>query len=284
MQVGYSLRLVILDGRSRVPFFDLKFTTSHAYMKHLQTWKIKDLAMLALALLATMAVGVGCQSPDVTPGSAQIESLAMRAHQTGDARSERRLIDLAAQGLPVAQRELGLLFEPRPKQRNDALQLFESAARAGDSDAAFELGEMLRIGVMGVPAATDKAWPWYKIAAQQKHAKAALVLGMLYKNGDGVPRDAVEGAKWLTLASDLGNAHAMFLLAHLYREGSGVMQDEAKARVLLEEAAEHEYPPAIQELAMTVQTGDALTARDEARAAHLLKEASEHRHNNWNRF
>ncbi len=254
------------------------------YKKRKQIRKIKDIAMLALGSVTCVAVLIGCQSPDVTPGSAQIESLAMKARQTGDVRSERRLIDLAAQGLPVAQRELGLLFEPRPRQRNEAMQLFESAARAGDADAAFELGEMLRIGVIGVQPAPDKAWPWYKIAAQQKNAKAALVLGMLYKNGDGVPRDAAEGARWLTLASDLGNAHAMFLLANAYREGGGVEPDAAKARVLLEQAAEYEYPPAIQELAMTVQTGDALSARDEVRAAHLLKEASEHRHNNWNQF
>ena len=253
-------------------------------MRRKQIRKIKDLSMLALASVTCVAVLFGCQSPEVAPGAAQIESLAMKARQTGDAKSERRLIDLAAQGLPVAQRELGLLFEPRPKQRNEAMQLFESAARAGDTEAAFELGEMLRIGVVGVPAAPDKAAPWYKIAAQQKHAKAALVLGMLYKNGDGVPRDEIEGAKWLTLASDLGNAHAMFLLSNLYREGSGVAQDAAKSRVLLEQAAEHEYPPAIQELAMTVQTGDALSARDETRAAQLLKEASEHRHNNWNHY
>lgn len=254
------------------------------YKKRKQIRKIKDIAMLALASVTCVAVLIGCQSPDMTPGSAQIESLAMAARQTGDAKSERRLIDLAAQGLPVAQRELGLLFEQRPKQRDEALQLFERAARAGDAEAAFELGEMLRIGVIGVAPAPNKAWPWYKMAAQQKHAKAALMLGMLFKNGDGVPRDAIEGAKWLTLAGDLGNAHAMFLLSNLYREGAGVPQDAAKARVLLEESAEHEYPPAIQELALTVQTGDALTARDDLRAAHLLKEASEHRHNNWNHY
>jgi hypothetical protein len=35
---------------------------------------------------------------------------------------------------------------------------------------------------------------------------------------------------------------------------------------------------------MTVQLGDALSARDERRAGELMKEASEHRRNNWNRF
>ena len=35
---------------------------------------------------------------------------------------------------------------------------------------------------------------------------------------------------------------------------------------------------------MTVQLGDAHSARDERRAGYLLKEATEHRRNNWNRF
>ncbi|MBG6221012.1 MULTISPECIES: hypothetical protein [unclassified Janthinobacterium] len=55
-------------------------------------------------------------------------------------------------------------------------------------------------------------------------------------------------------------------------------RDQLKGRAMLEEAAQHEYPPAIEELAMTVQADDAI------RAGHLMKEATEHRHNNCNRF
>lgn len=244
----------------------------------------KSIAPVALAAALSGAALIGCHAPNAAPTSSEIESAGMKARQADDLRSERRLIDWAAQGRPVAQRELGLLFQPRPRQRDEAMRLFEQAARAGDTEAAFQLGEMLRIGVIGVEPAPGRAWPWYKLAAQRRHAGAALVLGMLYKNGDGVPRDDAQGAHWLTIASDLGNAHAMFLLSNAYREGRGVPPDAARARQLLEEAAEHEYPPAVQELAMTVQTGDALSPKDELRAGHLLQEASEHRHNNWNKF
>jgi TPR repeat protein len=57
-----------------------------------------------------------------------------------------------------------------------------------------------------------------------------------------------------------------------------VQRDEAKGLKLLEDAAEHEYPPALQDLAMAVQNDDA------QRAGHLLKEAAEHRRNNWNKY
>ena len=61
-------------------------------------------------------------------------------------------------------------------------------------------------------------------------------------------------------------------------------RDPVHARALLEASAEHEYPPAQQELALAVQAGDALTPKDALRASHLLKEANEHRHNNAQRF
>jgi len=238
---------------------------------------------LTAALLSSVLL-FGCQMQQEKPTSAQIEVIGMKARQEADAHAERKLMAWAEQDMPVAQRELAILYQSRPTQRDDALKLFEQAARGGDTEAAFQLGEMLRVGVLGVPAAPAAAAPWYIIAAQHQHAKAALVLGLLYKNGEGVKRDDAQAAHWLAQASERGNAHAMFLLSNFYNEGTGVPQDRVQGRHWLEEAAEHEYPPAIQELALAVQLGDALSPKDELRASHLMKEASEHRRNNWNRF
>ena len=246
--------------------------------------QVKNYPGIALITVLVSVFLFGCQLQQEKPTSAQIETTGMKAMQEADASAERKLMSWSRQEMPVAQRELALLYQRRPSQRSEAMHLFEQAARGGDTEAAFELGEMYRIGVVGVAAAPAAAVPWYQQAAQQKHAKAALILGMLYKNGDGVARDDAQAAHWLDAASELGNPHAMFLLSNIYHEGRGVAQDLAKARHLLEEAAEHEYPPAIQELALTVQVGDALSPKDERRAGYLLKEASEHRHNNWNRF
>ncbi|MRW89464.1 sel1 repeat family protein [Duganella sp. FT80W] len=231
----------------------------------------------ALIAVLTSVFLFGCQIQREAPTTAQIEVIGMKAKQEADAHAERKLMAWAAQSLPVAQRELALLYQSRPKQRADAFKLFEQAARGGDSEAAFQLGEMLRAGAPGVPGLPAAAAPWYAQAAQQQHAKAALALGLLYKNGNGVARDEPQATHWLTVASDLGNAHAMFLLSNDYRE-----QDPVKARALLEEAAEHEYPPALQELALQLQQGN--SQQDRQRAGHLMLEASEHRRNNWNRF
>ena len=226
------------------------------------------LSLPAVLLAAALAA---CQSSP-PPTAAEIEAVAMHARQAGDHQAERRVRSWAGKDMPVAERELALIYQPRPERRAEALRLFERAARAGDTEAAFELGQMLRA------AAPEQAWLWYRQAAQQGHARAALMLGLLAANGEGEPQDPAVAAHWLDKSSELGNAHAMFLLYNAYREGRGVAPDPARAHALLEEAAHHEYPPAIQELAMTVQADDAL------RAGHLMKEATEHRHNNWNKF
>lgn len=240
-------------------------------------------AVLALATL------LACTAPDLAvPDAARIEAEAMRASHSQDADAERRVRNWAMRGAPVAERELALLYLRRPASREHAVRLFEQAARAGDAEAAFQLGELRRVGASAAmaTAAADPAgaWAWYRQAAGQRHPKAALALALMAKNGDGVARDPAQAATWLALASELGNPHAMFLLYNAYNEGSGVPRDAGLARKWLEESAEHEYPPALQELAMALQAGPARTPADELRASHLLKEASEHRQNNWNRF
>ncbi|GGY52602.1 hypothetical protein GCM10007387_38630 [Pseudoduganella albidiflava] len=227
--------------------------------------------MLAAVLVAVLAA---C-SHEPPPDAARIEALSMAAAQRNDGAAERELLRLAEHGNAVAERELGILYRSRPERRAEAMALLRRAALANDAQAAFHLGELYRTAE-GNPAGPPAAWAWYQRAAEGGQARAALKLGMMARNGDGVPRDAATAARWLQLASDLGNAHAMFLLSYAYRNGDGVAADPQKARSLLEEAAEREYPPALQELALTVD--------DPQRASHLMKEATEHRRNNWNRF
>jgi len=233
---------------------------------------MKHAVSLPALVLATLATALAACQSSPPPTSAEIEATAMQARQAGDRQAERRVRNWAAKGMPVAERELALVYQPRPARRDDALRLFEQAARTGDAEAAFELGQMLRAST------PEQAWSWYRLAAQQQHAKAALMMALLAANGEGVKKDAATAAHWLEVSSELGSPHAMFLLYNAYREGRGVEQDTARGQQLLEEAAHHDYPPAIQELAMTLQ------AEDATRAGHLLKEATEHRHNNWNRF
>jgi TPR repeat protein len=239
-------------------------------------------AAALLVLAGATALGAGCGR---APAAAEIEAVAMQAVQRGDAVAARRLADWAREGSPVAQRELALMYrQHRPGnavERETAGSLFARAARQGDTEAAFQLGELARTG-----DAKDRATaaPWYRQAAERGHAKAALALALMYKNGDAIARDPRAAAHWLSAAATAGSAHAMFLLSNAYADGDGVPADPRHARALLERAADHEYPAAIQQLALVKQTGDAFTAKDAIEARQLLQEAAEHRRSNARRF
>ena len=231
-------------------------------------------SMAAALVLALLASGCGR-----APSPAEIETVSMEALQRGDAGAERRLALWAKEGLPVAQRELALLYRAR-HDRDAAHVLFEQAARKGDAEAAYQLGELERDRA----TTPGQAAQWYRQAAEQGHARAALMLGLLLKNGEGVAQDKAGAVHWLGVAAAAGNAHAMFLLSNAYAHGDGVQADGRRARELLERAADREYPAALQQLAMVKQAGDAWSERDPHEAQQLLKEAEEHRRSNARRF
>ncbi|GAB3439046.1 sel1 repeat family protein [Massilia solisilvae] len=231
---------------------------------------------LLLAACSLQLALAGCAGK---PSAAQIELLAMGASQRGDYQAEQRLANWASQGLPVAQRELALLYRNRPEMAEAAVGLLRQAAQSGDAEAAFQMGELERSR-----NGLDMAAQWYRAAGATGHPKAALALALMYKNGNGVALDKHQAIRWLEVAANGGNAHAMFLLSNVYADGDGVPADPKKARQLLERSADLEYPAAIQQLALVKQTGDSLTARDSAEAAALLQEAAEHRKSNARRF
>ena len=53
----------------------------------------------------------------------------------------------------------------------------------------------------GVPEDDKEALKWYRLAAEQGHAKAQYNLGWMYFNGNGVPEDDKEAVKWYRLAA-----------------------------------------------------------------------------------
>lgn len=101
-----------------------------------------------IALVAAI-VGVGlliaCQAQDdMMPSAVQIEATADTASLGPQTVAEGRMVEWAAQGLPVAQRELARIYQNRPGKQVEALQLLEKAARSGDSEAASRLSQMLK--------------------------------------------------------------------------------------------------------------------------------------------
>jgi TPR repeat protein len=56
-------------------------------------------------------------------------------------------------------------------------------------------------------------------------------LGLMYKNGQGVPQDYKEALKWYRLAVEQGYAMAQNNLGLMYAKGHGVLQDNAIAHM-----------------------------------------------------
>ena len=65
--------------------------------------------------------------------------------------------------------------------------------------------------------------------AKQGHAVAQYHLGLLYANGQGVPKDDAQARQWYEKAGVQGHADAQVNLGSLYDYGRSVPQDFKKA-------------------------------------------------------
>ena len=96
--------------------------------------------VLISSVLVLVGALIACQArEDAIPPSAVIETAALQLGTQGHRVAERRLQEWADLGSPVAQRELALRYLSNPAKRNEARQLFERAAGAGDAQAVVNL-------------------------------------------------------------------------------------------------------------------------------------------------
>ena len=84
-----------------------------------------------------------------------------------------------------------------------AVREYRTLAETGDAEAQFNLGLMYRVGE-GIPRDDHEAARWFRRAAEQGLADAQANLGTMYGNGVGVPQDHAETYFWLSLAAATG--------------------------------------------------------------------------------
>ena len=84
-----------------------------------------------------------------------------------------------------------------------ALRLLEPLAKQGNSIAQDMLGIMYRNG-HGVPQNNAEAAKLFRLAADQGDADAQLRLGLMYEQGQGVPQNYAMAHMWFNLASAAG--------------------------------------------------------------------------------
>lgn len=109
-----------------------------------------------------------------------------------------------------------------------AVRLWQPLAAAGDANAQYGLGVLYTDGD-GVPKDPAQAALWFRKAADQGHLDAQYNLGVIYANGEGVPKDYAEAAKWCRKAADQGNPDAQYNLGVMHLSGQGLPKDDQQA-------------------------------------------------------
>ena len=117
------------------------------------------------------------------------------------------VLTIAAENAPAAAH-----FEDgvRALQRGDieaAIREWRPLAEAGEARAQFAIGALYRDG-NGLLRDAERAVEWYRRAAEQDHARAQFNLGAMYNLGVGVERDLPRAHQWMTLAAAQGDRNA----------------------------------------------------------------------------
>jgi hypothetical protein len=128
------------------------------------------------------------------------------------------------------------------------------AARQGNANAQYRLGVLYRNG-NGVPQNDPQAASWWRKAAEQGYAPAQRDLGASYHDGRGVPQDYSQAVYWLRKAAQQGNAGAQDNLGFMFDKGQGVPQDDAQAVYWYRKAAEQRYAIAQSNLGVMFYKG-----------------------------
>jgi TPR repeat protein len=118
-----------------------------------------------------------------------------------------------------------------------ARQLFEPRAEKGDALAQIMMGDMYRNG-NGVAKDDRAAYTWIRKAADQGDARGQAALAAVMQAGRGTPRDEAGAVMWLQKSANQGFSVAQVALASAYLNGRGTPKDEAKGLFWLRKAAD----------------------------------------------
>lgn len=125
-------------------------------------------------------------------------------------------------------------------QRGDsatAFKGFKKHAESGNANAQGVLGLMYANG-QGTPKDYGQAIYWYRKSADQGSAQSQSYLGFMYATGQGVPLDYTQAMYWFRKAADQGDAKGQFNLGNGYFNGQGVPKDYKLAAYWFRKAAD----------------------------------------------
>ncbi|HEX8302073.1 hypothetical protein [Sphingomonas sp.] len=155
------------------------------------------------------------------------------------------------------------VFDPRQPERITAV-----------GEAAVILANVYRTGFGGTPKSLVEARKWYDRAYDVGHVPAAKMLGDIYYDGKGAPKDVAKAVSFYRKAAKFDHPSAQFALAQILDEGDeGVAKDRKEALALYSRASLNGHPGALYAMARAYDLGDGVPANPQ-RAMALYKAAA----------
>ena len=157
----------------------------------------------------------------------------------------------------------------------EAVKLIRPLAEQGKPSAQGLLGVMYKEG-KGVPQDYKEAAKWYQLSAEQGNDRAQVNLGNLYYHGEGVQQNYKEAVKWYRLSAEQGNVGAQIYLSGMYASGQGVPQDFVLENMWMNIAAANATDSDTQEkiAEMRDSSSKSMTASQIAEAQELARKCT----------
>ncbi|KAF9158935.1 hypothetical protein DFQ26_007099, partial [Actinomortierella ambigua] len=133
--------------------------------------------------------------------------------------------DVEAQVALASMYERGVGVE---KDYQKAYEWYRRAAENGSIEAQNKTGDFFYFG-RGVPKSLENAVNWKRCAARGGHSVAQRDLGRMYEYGLGVEQDHVMAVSWYRMSAEQGDMEAQSYLGTKYHDGIGVAKDYVEA-------------------------------------------------------
>ncbi len=138
----------------------------------------------------------------------------------------------AESGDPEAQTNLGSRYIDGYEVYQDydkAFMWFKKAADQGYPEGQYHIALMYSNGE-SIPSNESEAFKWFKLSADQGFDYASLQVGIRYLQGIGVNKNYKESLRWLKIAADQNIGDAQLYLGVMYFSGEGVPENKAIAK------------------------------------------------------
>jgi len=155
-----------------------------------------------------------------------------------------------------------------PQNHKEGFGWLAKASAKNYAPSQFMCGTILRLA-----GQADQGLELIQRAAEQGLPEAQMLLGIIYRNGDGISKDVTQAIFWLQKAGDGGNGDAFTNLGNIYCDGDGVPRDRRKGVGYHKKSADMGFLHGQNDYAWLLATSPEAKDRDGREAVRLAERA-----------